>query len=330
MMRPARFSIGAMLLLAVTATAPTLVRAQTSASQKTLVERLGYPKGTKVLLVNADDAGLIHSENLGTEAVLKRGIVTSATVMVASPWFPEIAAFARANPAYDFGVHITLNSEWEGFRYGPVLGRTAVPSLVDSSGYLWPSIAEVHAHATPADAEAEARAQIQRAIAAGIDVSHLDMHMHVLGLDPRFFDAYLNLAKEFDLPVRFIPPSEELRRPQATRLRAAGIIFQDYVIVGADQEPGEQLDAYWRRKLRQLTPGVVTELYIHVATDDPELRAMTGDQLFRTGWRDRVAEERIFTADAELRKILDADGVKLIHWKDLRDLQRKERAQAKR
>jgi hypothetical protein len=323
-----RFLVAGAVLLALFSGAPTSARAQ--APQKTLVERLGYPKGTRVLLVNADDAGLMHAENLGTEAVLKSGIVTSATVMVASPWFPEIAAFARANPAYDFGVHITLNSEWEGFRYGPVLGRDAVPSLVDSSGYLWPSIADVFAHATPADAEAEARAQIKRAIAAGIDVSHLDMHMHVLGLDARFFDAYLNLAKEFDLPVRFIPPSEELRGAQAARLRAAGILFQDYVIVGADQEPGEQLDAYWRRKLRQLAPGLVTELYIHVAADDPELRAMTGDQLFRTGWRDRVAEERIFTVDAELRRILDANGVKLIHWKDLRDLQRKERAQAKR
>ena len=146
--------------------------------------------------------------------------------MVASPWFPEIAAFARANPQYDFGVHITLNSEWDGFRYGPVLGRSAVPSLVDSAGYFWPSIAAFFQHATVADAEAEGRAQIQRAIAAGIDVSHVDMHMHVLGLDARFFDAYLDLAKEFDLPVRFIPPSEELRRPQAALLRRRELFFR--------------------------------------------------------------------------------------------------------
>lgn len=326
-MRIQSFSLVALVALV---TAASAAGAQSTAPPKTLVERLGYPKGTKVLLVNADDAGLMHAENLGTESVLKAGIVTSATVMVASPWFPEFAAFARANPAFDIGVHLTLNSEWEGFRYGPVLGRTAVPSLVDSSGYLWPGLAAFYAHATVADAEAEGRAQIQRAIAAGIDVSHLDMHMHILGLDARFFDAYLDLAREFDLPVRFIPPSEELRRPQAARLRAAGIIFQDYVIVGADQEPGEQLDAYWRRKLRTLAAGVVTELYIHVANDDPELRAMTGDEPFRTGWRDRVAERKIFADDSGLRKILDTEGVKLIHWKDLRDLQRKERAAAKR
>jgi predicted glycoside hydrolase/deacetylase ChbG (UPF0249 family) len=290
----------------------------------TLVERLGFPAGTKVLLVNADDAGLLHSENLATMEALKSGIVGSATVMTPSPWFPELAALAQANPQLDFGVHLTFTSEWEGFRYGPVLGAAAVPSLVDAQGYLLPGVAAFHAKATLADAEAEGRAQIERALAAGMDVSHLDMHMHVLGLDPRFFDVYLHLAQRFDLPVRFMPPSEELRRPQADRLRKAGIIFQDRIIVGADQEAGESLQSYWRRKLRQLTPGV-TELYIHVALDQPELRAMTGDQLFRTGWRDRVEEYRIFTSDPELKRILDAAGVKLIRWKDLRELQRRER-----
>ena len=292
----------------------------------TLVERLGFPRDTRVLLINADDGGLLHAENVATIEALQGALVGGTTVMTPAPWFVELATFARANPQFDFGVHLTYTSEWEGYRYGPVLGRSAVPSLVDSSGYLLPSIAAFHANATVADAEAEGRAQIRRAIDAGLDVSHLDMHMHALGLDPRLFDVYLTLAREFDLPVRFIPPSEELRRPQAARLRAAGIVFQDYVIVGADQTPGELLPAYWRRKLAQLTPGVVTELYIHVAVDQPELRAMLGDLPFRTGWRDRVDEYRIFTADPELRRILDANGVKLIRWKDLRALQRKERA----
>jgi predicted glycoside hydrolase/deacetylase ChbG (UPF0249 family) len=291
----------------------------------TLVERLGFPRDTRVLLINADDAGMLHAENVATIDALKSGLVGSATVMTPAPWFAELAAFARANPQFDFGVHLTFTSEWEGYRYGPVLGRSAVPSLVDSAGYLLPSLAAFHARATVADAEAEGRAQIRRAIDAGLDVSHLDMHMHALGLDARFFDVYVNLAREFDLPVRFIPPSEELRRAQVARLRAAGIIFQDYVIVGADQLPGESLSAYWRRKLGALTPGVVTELYIHVAIDQPELRAALGDAPFRTGWRDRVDEYRIFTADPELRRILDAAGVKLIHWKDLRALQRAER-----
>jgi predicted glycoside hydrolase/deacetylase ChbG (UPF0249 family) len=297
--------------------------------QASLVERLGLPAGSKVLIINADDAGLLHAENLATIEAMKTGLVGSATVMTPSPWFPELVALAQENPLFDFGVHLTFTAEWQGFRYGPVLGPGAVPSLVDKQGYLLPSVAAFHASATPADVEAEGRAQIQRALAAGLDVSHLDMHMHVLGLDPRFFESYLRLATEFDLPVRFIPPSEELRRTQAGRLRNAGIIFQDQIIVGADQTPGETLQEYWRRKLRQLVPGV-TELYVHLSLDQPELRAMTGDDAFRTGWRDRVEEARIFTSDLELRRIVEAEGVKLLRWKDLRDLQRRERKAAEK
>lgn len=295
--------------------------AQTPA--KPLVERLGFPPGTKVLLMNADDAGILHAENVATIDALKRGLVGSATVMTPAPWFPEFASMVKAHPEFDIGVHLTFTSEWTGYRFGPILGTAGAPSLVDSSGFFHLSLASMYAKATVDEAEAEGRAQIKRALDAGIDVSHLDMHMHALGLDARFFDVYLKLAREFDLPVRFIPPNEDVRRAQATRLRQAGIIFQDYVIVGADQEPGETLPVYWRRKIRQLAPGVVTELYIHVSQDDPELRAMTGDQPFRTGWRDRVAEYRIFT-DPAMKRLVDSAGVKLIHWKDLRALQRKE------
>ena len=294
---------------------------------RSLVERLGFPAGTRLVVINADDAGLLHSANVATVEALRAGLVGSATVMTPSPWFPELATLA-GNTKFDFGVHLTFTSEWEGFRFGPVLGASAVPSLVDKSGYLHADVAAFHAHATPADAEAEGAAQIQRALDAGLDVSHLDMHMHALGLDARFFDAYLHLAERFDLPVRFIPPSEDVRRDQANRLRRAGIFFQDQIIVGADLEPGESLQAYWRRKLHAIAPGV-TELYVHLSLDAAELRAMTGERPFRTGWRDRVEEHRIFTSDVELRRILDAEGVKLVRWMDLRELQRRERADAR-
>lgn len=317
-----------MRLLVAALAAALATHAAAQGAAPTLVERLGFPRGTRVLLINADDGGLAHAENVATIEALKGPLVGSATVMAPAPWFVELATFARANPQLDFGVHLTFTSEWEGFRYGPVLGRSAVPSLVDGAGYLHASVAAFHATASLAEVEAEGRAQIRRAIDAGFDVSHLDMHMHALGLDARFFPVYLALAREFDVPVRFVPPSEALRRSQAAQLGAAGILFQDYVIVGADQAPGELLPAYWRRKLSQLAPGVVTELYIHVAADEPELHALLGDLPFRTGWRDRVDEYRIFTVDPELLRIVEATGTKLVRWKDVRTLQRRERAAA--
>jgi predicted glycoside hydrolase/deacetylase ChbG (UPF0249 family) len=294
-------------------------------SPHSLVERLGFTPETKVLLINADDAGLLHAQNLATIEALKSGLVGSATVMAPCPWFSELASLAQLTPGLDFGVHLTFTSEWQGYRWGPVLGRSAVPSLVDDDGYFQPDQRAFHAKAAPAEAESEGAAQIQKALDAGLDVSHLDMHMHALGLDPRFFEIYVRLARRFNVPVRFIPFSKELAQGQAERLRKEGILFPDRVIVRADQEVGESLQAYCARKLRQLQPGV-TELYVHVALDHPDLRAMTGDQPFPTGWRDRVEEYRLFTSDPEPWRILDAEGIKLVRWREVREAQRKARA----
>lgn len=289
-----------------------------------LVARLGHPPGTRLLMVNADDAGLLHAGNAATIASLDQGIVGSTTVMTVAPWFPEIAAYARTHRDKAIGVHLTFTSEWPGIRYGPVLGRGVVPSLVDSLGYFQKDLGSFAAHAVEAEVEAEGRAQIRRALDAGIDVSHLDAHMHALGRVPRLFDVLVRLAVEFDLPVRFIPPDDDARPAMAAKLNAAGIVFQDYVIIGADQREDETREAYWLRKLAAIEPGV-NELYVHVARDDEELHAALGPEDFRTGAADRIAEWQLFSQAARLKALLDAQGVVLMRWKDLRDLQRRER-----
>lgn len=296
--------------------------AQSSPSSR-LAVRLGYGAEDKLLIINADDAGLTHAENLATLEALKHGLVGSATIMAPCPWFPEIASAAAANPNLDFGVHLTITSEWETMRWGPVLGRLAVPSLVDAQGYFHEVVASVKAKAKPAEVEAECRAQIQKALDAGIDVSHLDMHMHALALDPALLEVYLKLAKDFDLPARFVPTGEETRPAQMDRFRAEGVLSTDRLYPGAVQ-PGESLADVWRRVIRDLKPGV-SELYIHVAPDHPEMQALTGSGPIRTGWRDRAEEYRLFTTDPKLRQLLEIQGIRLIRWRDLRDLQRRER-----
>ena len=289
----------------------------------TLAERLGYTRQDKLLIINADDAGLIHAENVATLDAMRRGLACSATIMVPCPWFPEIAGAAAADPKLDFGVHLVVTSEWEPMRWGPVLGRTAVPSMVDAQGYLPGSLPALFARAKPAEVEAECRAQIQKALDAGVNVSHLDMHMHALALDTRLFEVYVKLAREFDLPARFLPTREDLYESQLARFRQEGILTPDRLYTGATL-PGETVAGLWRRVIRGLKPGV-NELYIHVAQDQPELRELTGPEPFRTGWRDRVEEYRFFTVDPELRRLLEIEGIKLIRWRDLRDLQRRER-----
>lgn len=289
----------------------------------TLAERLGYKRQDRLLIINADDAGLVHAENLATLEAMRHGLVGSSTMMTTCPWFPEIAAAAVADPKLDFGVHLVVTSEWDAMRWSPVLGRTAVPSLMDGQGYFLGSVRAVHAKAKPAEVEAECRAQIQKALDAGVDVSHLDMHMHALALDERLFEVYVKLAREFDLPARFLPTREDTEKVQLARFRQEGILTTDRLYPGAIQ-PGETVADVWRRVIRGLRPGV-SELYIHVSLDHPEIQALTGKDPMRTGWRDRVEEFRLFATDPELRRLLEVQGIKLIRWKDLRDLQRRER-----
>src|SRR5271163_3925138 len=144
---------------------------------KSTAQRLGYAADARVLILNADDFGMCHDQNEGVMRGLMEGLFTSSTILVTCPGFEEAANFARNNPDADLGVHLTLTAEWDNYKWGPVLGRHAVPSLVDDRGYLWQTVAQVYEHARLDEADDELRAQIDTAHAAGIDATHLDSHM---------------------------------------------------------------------------------------------------------------------------------------------------------
>src|SRR6266550_7013952 len=137
-------------------------------SKKTLLERLGYPADAKLLIVHADDLGMARSVNAATIKAFESGLVSSGSIMVPCPWLPEIAAYARSHPDADLGLHLTLTSEWKLYRWGPVLGKDRVPSLLDGNGYLYHLEDEAASHMDVKEAEAEIRAQIARARALGI------------------------------------------------------------------------------------------------------------------------------------------------------------------
>src|SRR6266576_2822802 len=169
---------------------------------KTLLDRLGYPADAKLLIVHADDLGMAHSINVASIKGLESGLVSSASIMIPCSWLPEIAAYARTHPAADLGLHLTLTSEWSLYRWGPVLSKERVPSLLDSSGYLYPLENEAAAHIDVKEAEAEIRAQIARAKAFGIQPTHLDSHMGTLYQSKALFEILLRVARENKLPVR--------------------------------------------------------------------------------------------------------------------------------
>ncbi|MEM8488530.1 MAG: polysaccharide deacetylase family protein [Bacteroidota bacterium] len=290
---------------------PQLVHGQT------LAERLGYKATDKLLIVNGDDIGMSHAANAASIDAMENGLMTSGTIMVPCPWFPEIAAYAIANPEADFGIHLTHTSEWDTYKWGPVSSKDKIPGLVTPEGYFWAQTAEVYQHATPAEAKIEAQAQIDKALAAGIDVTHLDSHMGVMHYDPAYHAVYHELAIQYDLPLRMASQAELTRRgfdQLRPALEADGIVSPDVLVFGGKKE-GESVTDYWKRVLSSIEPGV-TEVLIHAATDGKELRSMTNS------WETRVKEYELFTNSEEIRQLIEDERIILIGYRALRDLQR--------
>src|SRR5882672_2491176 len=177
----------------------------------TLAEQLGHPADARLLIVTCDDLGLTHSSNVATYDALRHGLATSASLMVPCPWARDAAGGYRGE---DVGVHLTLNSEFDTYRWGPI---THSPSLLDGDGGFPRTVQDAWDHADLDEVRKECRTQIERAILWGFDVSHLDSHMGTLQLRADFFDVYLEMAVDFDLP---------LRMPGASAQRQIGFPFR--------------------------------------------------------------------------------------------------------
>lgn len=297
-----------------------------ASAQRSLAERLGFSRTDKLLIINIDDVALSDAANAAAVDALEHGLATSASIMVPAPWFPEIAAFARAHPQMDLGVHLTHTSEWRGYRWRPVAGVSAVPGLVDAQGYLWSRVDSVYAHASPEEMEREARAQIEQARSAGMDVTHIDSHMDALYFERRYLAVYVTLARDHDLPIRL--PSQDWLKSHGfgdlrQQLAAQGIVSPDYLIPGG-YPAGASIKSVWLEVLSTLQPGV-TEVYIHAALPTQEMRDITGD--VPGGWTERAAEYELFTHDRGIRVLLQRERIRLIGYRALRDLQRRERAE---
>lgn len=283
--------------------------------------RLGYQPTDKLLIVNADDGAMCDSANAAIWQGMQQGQITSSTLMVPCPAFPAAAEFAKLHPELDFGVHLTHTSEWKTYRWGPILPKEDVPGLVDPTGCLWSHVEGdkgVYTHSSPAEATREARAQIRAALATGMDITHLDSHMGTMQYHPAYFLRYIWLAHEFDLPIR-MPSRELLAKHHAgvlrTLARALDIVCPDDLLLGEGRKEGQTPKEYWLEQLHQLKPGI-TELYIHPALETDEMRGITGS------WRWRYGEFRAFLDDPDIQAAIRDEGIILIGYRPLRDLQR--------
>ena len=268
-----------------------------------------------MLIISCDDLGVSHATNSAVYNALRTGVATSAGLVVPGPWAREAAASYRGE---DVGAHLTLNAEYDLYRWGPV---THAPSLLDGDGGFPRTLVDLWEHADVDEVRKECRAQVERAVYWGFDVSHLSAHLGALELRPEFFDVALELAVDFALPLRLPGLDDQHKAGFPFRQLAAeeGVLSPDRLL----RPPrGHSARAAIDQALADLPPGV-TEVVLRPARDSEELRAVTPD------WAARVEDHDIATAKGYLQVLAGRTGLTLTSYRALRDLQRRHGASAR-
>jgi chitin disaccharide deacetylase len=274
-----------------------------------LAERLGYAPDDRLIIINCDDIGSSHSANMASEAAMREGLATSATLMVPCAWARE--AVERFKDL-DVGIHLTLTAEYPGYRWRTL---TDAPSLRDAQGYMPRTAKEFFERADPVEVEAECRAQIDQALAWGVDVTHLDNHMGTLQIYAKFFPIYVKLAKDYKLPLRMAGASADVRLGFGGRAQAdaAGILYPDFFSFDWGGKPMRQVLGEYLEAPR----AGVMEVILHCVSDTEELRAYDKTELAF-----RIHDAGV-GVDRELKAKFEKARVKRISFRGLRDLMRK-------
>jgi hypothetical protein len=281
---------------------------------QTVQERLGHPADARLLVIHADDLGMSHAVNRATFEAFENGWITSASILVPCPWFPEVVRWAREHPNADLGIHLALNSEWTPFRWGPVSSRDGVPTLLDDAGYLPLLETDVVAHARPPEIDRELRAQIDRAQKAGITLTHLDSHMATLFRTREFFELYRKLGADYRLPVLMERLGERGGDQATWTTGPQPDALVDRVISINPGVSKADWPAEYERLLGSLPPGVY-QLIVHLGYDDEEMRAATGDHPdWGAEWRQNDLD---LVRSARFRDFLRSKGFVLVGWREL-------------
>ncbi|MBL6937869.1 MAG: polysaccharide deacetylase family protein [Alphaproteobacteria bacterium] len=273
----------------------------------TLAERLGHAPDARLLIVNCDDIGSSHAANTASEAAMRAGIATSATLMVPCPWAREAAERFHD---LDVGIHLTLTSEYPTYRWRSLTGA---PSLRDAQGYMPRTADELWKQADPVDVEAECRAQIDQALAWGVDITHLDNHMGTLQVNAALFPIYVKLAREYQLPLRMAGATADERLGFHGRRQCdeAGVFYPDHFSFQWGTPTAQVFDRY----LESPRAGI-TEVILHPVEEGPELAAYDKTE----SWI-RTHDARV-GVDESLKARLDAAGIKRVSFRRIRDAMR--------
>lgn len=283
---------------------------------QSIQERLGYPKGTKLVILHVDDLGVSHAENAASISAMEKGCINSASIMVPCPWFMEIAQYAKNHPGRDFGLHITLTSEWNNYKWGPVSPLQSVPSLVNNKGFLYSSVDSVKLKANANEVEEEIRNQVKRALQFGVRPTHLDAHMFTAIRKPDFLQAYMKVGHEFGIPV-FIPREAE----EQLQLKLDGLVTKkdvivDHVVTVLPEHMKNNVNEFYLNSFKNIKPGL-TYYIIHTAYDDNEMRAVTeGFSDWGSAWRQK---EYDFFSSPACANALQENNIYLVTWREIGD-----------
>jgi predicted glycoside hydrolase/deacetylase ChbG (UPF0249 family) len=291
---------------------------QAASGQKNLAERLGYAADSKLLIVHADDIGLAQSVNDATEIAFASGGISSGSIMVPCPWFPDFAAYYKSHPDLDVGIHITLTSEWDNYKFGGVMPSTEIPSLLDENGYFYPTTEEVGANADPVEVEKEIRAQIDRAIAYGIKPTHLDTHMGSVLAKPELVQIYFKLGREYHLPV-FAPSMLLMGIPEEQRemVKNDFVLVDQFFMLGVDG-PEAPWEEEYGKILEKVKPGL-NVMIVHLAHDNAEMQAVSVNHpAFGATWREKDLN---YIQSQTYGELLKKNQIHLVTWKEIGELQ---------
>lgn len=308
---------------------------------QTFAEKLGYPKGKKVLIVHVDDVGMSYESNQGAIKAITEGVATSLSVMMPCGWVPGFVHYLKENPKTDAGLHLTMTSEWKDYRWGPLAGKNQVKGLVDSEGAMWRGVAEVVKNASPDEVEKEIRAQLDRARTMGFTPTHLDSHMGTLFATPEFLQRYLKVGMEEKIPVMFpgghnsvVQVQEKIIADQLAMTQMVGKQLWDAGLPVLDDlenssygwkgpESGDKsekaLQKYKTQKyieaIKNIKPGL-TMVIMH-CTIHSEIFPKISDS-FPTREGDFLA-----MIDPELRKYIEKEGIILTTWREAMERRQK-------
>lgn len=255
------------------------------------------------LLLRLDDNGMNHSVTMAIKQVAETGIPFSTSVMFACPWYQEAVAVLKNYPKVSVGVHLVLNSEWKYYRWGPVLGKTAVPSLVDADGYFRASTDEFLAsHYKLDEVEKELTAQIERALSSGLKIDYVDYHMLTAVSTPELQAIVEKLAKHYGLGMS----------------RYFGENYQSMFDVSVETKRTE-----FFKRVANLQQGKINLLVMHVAQDTPEMEALIdmNDAGMHSDTKPVVALHRStelsILLSEQFQNLFKSGAIKLVTYKDL-------------